>query len=122
MKVLLLTLLVLIAGTTTATFTLMEVADLTIAYPKTEIDIGIGIGYTLFDFANDGTVRGGVYGAWDVNLPISHPDWISAGVFIAREIQVNITLGVMAGCRFGEGKLFQAAVFLGFDVWPWRLP
>ena len=98
--------------------TLMEVADVNASYP--DIDIGLGINYPLLMFENFGYARAGLYGAWDMNTDLGKPDWGSVGAFVSREIQVNITIGGMAGYRFGEPEGLQLGLFLGFDLFPWE--
>ena len=112
LMILLLTLLAL------HTITLMETADLTASYP--EVDFGLGIAYPLTMFKNEGCVRLGLYSAADLNSDLSRPDWVSFGAFLSRDIQVNITIGACVGYRLGTPEGWQAGMFLGFDLYPWR--
>ena len=111
MTILLLTLLA-------APITFMEVADLTCNNP--DIDFGLGIGYQLAGFENDGNKRLGLYIAADLNPDLSRPEWISFGAFISREIQINVTIGGIVGYRLGTPEGLQAGLMIGFDLWPWR--
>ena len=98
--------------------TLLEVADLTADYP--DVDLGVGVGYPVFMFQNVGYVRAGVHLTADINSNLSRPDWISTGVFLSREIQVNITIGALVGYRLGAPDGWQFGFFLGFDLFPWE--
>lgn len=84
-------------------------------YPN--VDFGLGIGYSVFEFQNTGYARAGPYFAWDLNRDLSRSDWISAGAFLSREIQSNITIGGL--CGYSKG--WQFGMFIGLDVWPWAM-
>lgn len=98
--------------------TLMGVADLNADYP--DVDMGVGIGYSIFEFRNAGRVRAGAYASADLNPDMSRPDWTSIGAFLSREIQVNVTIGAAFARRLGTPEGWQFGMFLGFDLWPWR--
>jgi len=100
------------------------VADMTLEYPV--IDTGLAIEFTVFHFENEGSrVRVGPYLCADLRSDLGRPDWYSTGVYIGREIQRNVSIGVLFGYRSVSGHTpgvpgeIQAGFYIGVDVVPW---